>query len=77
MGFSREAARILIARNAIACELALKPKCTCACGGTLHGIKHSGEWQQKVLDEQAWAASGYQLCFELDQGKEFYGLKAN
>lgn len=38
------------ARNATACENAKHPTCRCACGGALHGIKHSREWI-----EQTWA----------------------
>lgn len=35
----------LFARNARACENAKHPKCTCVCGGKLHGASHEAQMQ--------------------------------
>jgi len=44
------------ARNAKACENARHPRCTCACGGKLHGVSHAEKltelWQQYVDREE-------------------------
>lgn len=45
---SRAAIESLIRRNAEACEAATNPRCTCACGGALHGMKHSAAWVAMV-----------------------------
>jgi hypothetical protein len=34
----------LVRRNALACEHALKPRCKCLCGRTLHRQHHSEAW---------------------------------
>ena len=36
----------LFTRNAKACENAKHPRCTCACGGKLHGASHAGKLQE-------------------------------
>lgn len=36
----------LFERNAKACENARHPKCTCACGGALHGQSHEAKLQE-------------------------------
>jgi hypothetical protein len=36
--------RALFERNALACETAKHPVCTCPCGGQFHGVKHSKAW---------------------------------
>lgn len=35
-------------RNADACETARNPKCVCACGGSMHGLRHSPLWRRKT-----------------------------
>lgn len=35
----------LFVRNARACENAKHPKCTCVCGGKLHGVSHESQMQ--------------------------------
>jgi hypothetical protein len=44
--------RALFARNAAACESAKGSTCRCACGGALHGRKHSAEWIAKTIAER-------------------------
>jgi hypothetical protein len=41
----------LLRRNALACESAKWPQCTCHCKGALHGQKHSEEWLEKATEE--------------------------
>jgi hypothetical protein len=36
----------LFSRNAKACENAKHPKCTCVCGGALHGVSHAAKLQE-------------------------------
>lgn len=50
-------------RNADACEQAKEPRCRCACGGKMHGIKHPEEW----VREQEALADGCQLGLEVDR----------
>jgi hypothetical protein len=40
----------LVRRNALACEQALKPRCKCACGRTLHRKPHSEEWIKATIE---------------------------
>lgn len=51
----------LFSRNARACENAKHPKCTCVCGGTLHGMSHAaklqGLWEAYVEREQEKAGT--------------------
>lgn len=42
--------KALFIRNATACENAKHPKCTCVCGGALHGQSHAA----KI--EELWSA---------------------
>lgn len=37
--------------NADRCESAKGPKCTCHCGGMLHGMHHSPAWRAQALSE--------------------------
>jgi len=37
----------LVERNALACEKAQRPRCVCACNGTLHGVRHDRQWIMK------------------------------
>lgn len=45
--------RALFERNADACERATHPKCVCACGGALHGSRHSLKWRRETWGEIA------------------------
>lgn len=38
--------RGLFERNARACENAKHPKCTCVCGGALHGVSHAAKMEE-------------------------------
>jgi hypothetical protein len=40
--------RALFERNADACESAKWPTCKCACGGALHGSRHSFQWRKET-----------------------------
>ena len=45
----------LIRRNAVACEKAKGVRCSCHCGGALHGKRHGERWilaVQKQWDEE-------------------------
>ena len=52
----------LFARNARACENAKHPKCTCVCGGALHGKSHAAAM------EDLWAA--YREREEKESGQQ-------
>lgn len=39
----------LVRYNAKRCEEAKEPRCTCACGGQLHGKAHSETWVQEQM----------------------------
>lgn len=49
----RAAAQALVDRNADACEAAANPRCKCACGGALHGTKHSASWRRQQVEALA------------------------
>jgi len=51
----------LIRRNAESCETAKHDKCTCACGGELHGQKHNDAWIEAMLRE-----FGFHDCAQAD-----------
>lgn len=40
--------RAIFERNASACENAKGKTCHCACGGALHGIRHSAAWRKET-----------------------------
>ena len=44
----RSPQRALLERNATACETARHPTCHCACGGALHGQRHSELWRAEM-----------------------------
>lgn len=43
--------RAIFEKNADACESAKYPACKCACGGALHGAKHSAAWRLETWGE--------------------------
>ena len=48
--------RALTSAQASACECAKKPRCTCRCGGALHGIGHAQymEFERAIVQEQGY-----------------------
>jgi hypothetical protein len=48
----------LLRRNAEACEMAKRHRCTCACEGMLHGKPHTEQWIDETAQRLYAAALG-------------------
>jgi len=57
----------LVLFNAMACENAVHPTCVCACGGRLHGKRHSAAWIEKTTLELEARLAGHEPMFDADE----------